>query len=116
MRLPKIPPEIQSHDMKWPISYGPHRSSSRLFTQCEQKTKLNFVFEGKHGEGLDIIHSFITDPNIDHEIAPESGKRFEYTPIELVSNNLMHEGTIHFSITLAQRENFNTTGTIRQAK
>ena len=89
---------------------------SSIFTQSEQKTELIFVFEGKHGEGLDIIHSFITDPNIDHEIAPESGKRFEYTPIELVSNNLMHEGTIHFSITLAQRENFNTTGTIRQAK
>ena len=72
---------------------------SSIFTQSEQKTELIFVFEGKHGEGLDIIHSFITDPNIDHEIAPESGKRFEYTPIELVSNNLMHEGIVHFSFT-----------------
>lgn len=24
MRLPKIPPEIRSHDMKWSISYGPY--------------------------------------------------------------------------------------------
>lgn len=33
------------------------------------------VEKGEHGEGLDIIHKFITDPNVEHEYIPKSGQR-----------------------------------------
>ena len=33
------------------------------------------VEKGEHGKGLDIIHKFITNPNVKHEYSPESGQR-----------------------------------------
>ena len=33
------------------------------------------VENGENGEGLDIIHKFITDPNVEHEYHQESGHR-----------------------------------------
>ena len=55
-------------------------------------TMEKIVEKGEHGEGLDIIHKFITNPNVKHEYSPESGQRQgsmdqKLTRIRAIRNN-----------------------------
>ena len=54
---------------------GGHFQKENDFLHTMEK----IVEKGEHGEGIDIIHKFITDPNVEHEYIPESGQRKGFT-------------------------------------